>query len=356
LKTLFRYIAAILSFIAAAALLLTYVAAYISPARFWPLGFFSLAYPVILAINGLFILYWFFNKPKIALLLIVVVFLGFNHLRNFFQIGGKETDQKGIVVCSYNVKHFSGITKGVNWIENSKRIQNFLRSKNADIVCLQELSNPLMNKFNPFVTESGAPDPRMNSTRPGQKTGPAIFSIHPIISKGEIVFDNTENMIVYADITIDQDTIRVYSCHLQSYQFTDDEINSIDDLSIEDQEKNIRGMRAIGYKMKKALIKRTAHAVKLKESIRKSPYPVIVCGDFNDPPGSFTYRTVRSDLKDAFVESGSGIGNSYLGKLPSLRIDYILYSKDYRGYGFQVGQVAYSDHYPISCKLIRKPS
>jgi len=257
-------------------------------------------------------------------------------------------------VCSYNVKHFNGTTKGVDWKENTERIQNYLRNKNADIICMQELSSPMSKKFNPFVTALSEPDPNMNSTNPGQHTGPAIFSRHPIIRKGEIMFENTENMIVFADIKMMQDTIRVYSCHLQSYQFTKDEINSIETLSIEDQERNLRGIRAVGYKMKQAFIKRTSHARKLSESIQKSPYPVIVCGDFNDSPTSYTYRTVRGNLKDGFVDSGAGTGNSYLGTLPSFRIDYILYSPRFTGYNFTVDKVDYSDHYPLSCKLIKE--
>lgn len=355
LKTLFRYIAILLNAIALLALLISYIGVYISPARFWFLGFFGLAYPVFLIINVLFIVYWLLGRWKLAIPSLIVVLIGYQHIQNFFQISKKETDQNGIVICSYNVKHFSGTDNTVKWKENTLRIQNYLRNKNADIICLQELSSSLMKGFNPFITADSEPDPNMNSTQPGKDTGPAIFSRHPIIDKGEIVFENTENMIVYADIKIGKDTLRVYSCHLQSYQFTNDDIHSIEAISMENQEKKIRGIRVVGHKMKNAFIKRTTHALKLSESISQSPYPVIVCGDFNDSPTSFTYRTVRGKLKDAFVESGSGIGNSYLGKLPSYRIDYILHSPVFSAYNFKVDKVDYSDHYPVSCKLIKTP-
>ncbi|MGV8091826.1 MAG: endonuclease/exonuclease/phosphatase family protein [Mangrovibacterium sp.] len=353
MKTLFHYFVIILNIIAVIALLVTYISVYISPAKFWFLGFLGLAYPFTLIVNILFIIYWLFNRWKIAFVSLIVILIGYKHLQNYFQIGKKNTDKEGIIICSYNVKHFNGITKGIDWKENTIRIQNYLRNKNADIICLQELSSPSMNKFNPFITASSQPDPNMNSTNPGEYTGPAIFSRHPIINKGEIAFENKENMIVFADIKIKEDTIRVYSCHLQSYQFTSDDINSIDALSIENH-RNMKRLRVVGHKMKQAFIKRPKHANKLNESIRQSPFPVIVCGDFNDPPISYTYRTVRGDLKDAFVESGAGIGNSYIGRVPSLRIDYILYSPLFTGYNFTVDKKAdYSDHYPLSCKLIK---
>lgn len=351
LKTLFRYTVIMLNLMAVAALLITYASVYISPARIWFLAFFGLAYPFILLANILFIFYWLFVRWKVALVSLIAILSGYGHLQNYFQLKNKYTNEEGIIICSYNVKHFNGVTKGVTVEKNAERIQHYLQNKHADIVCLQELSSPLIKKFNPFMTASSIPDPRMNSTRPGEKTGPAIFSKYPIIHRGEIMFENTENMIVFADIKIKQDTIRVYSCHLQSYQFTSDDINSLDALSIEDQERNLNGMRVVGYKMKHAFIKRTVHAEKLKENIGQSPYPVIVCGDFNDPPVSYTYRTVRGNLKDAFVESGKGTGNSYLGRLPSFRIDYILYSPRFTGYNFTIDKVDYSDHFPLSCKL-----
>ena len=36
--------------------------------------------------------------------------------------------------------------------------------------------------------------------------------------------------------------------------------------------------------------------------------PVILCGDFNDTPASYTYRTVKGDLTDGFRDCGSGFG------------------------------------------------
>jgi endonuclease/exonuclease/phosphatase family metal-dependent hydrolase len=353
LKTLFRYIMIMLNLGTVLALLITYMSVYISPAKIWVLAFFGLAYPYILLLNFLFILYWLFNRWKLSLLSLLTILIGYNHLQNYFQIGKKITSEKGIVICSYNVKHFNGLTGTVDWEENATRIQNYLRSKNADIVCLQEVSSSSMKKFNPFITASASPDPHMNSTNLDNNTGPAIFSRHPIINMDEIRFDNSVNMIVFADIKMPEDTIRVYSCHLQSYQFSDDDMHSLESLSIENQKLNIMSVRIVGSKLKHAFIKRTAHTDHLSESIRQSPYPVIVCGDFNDSPVSYTYRTVRGGLKDAFVESGAGTANTYRGSLPSFRIDYILHSAYFTGYNFMVDKVDYSDHYPVSCKLVK---
>jgi endonuclease/exonuclease/phosphatase family metal-dependent hydrolase len=77
----------------------------------------------------------------------------------------------------------------------------------------------------------------------------------------------------------------------------------------------------------------------------------MICGDFNDTPWSYTYHTVIDNLEDSFVESGFGLSNTYNGKLPSFRIDYILHSKQYTSYNYKRDRVPYSDHFPISCYL-----
>jgi len=82
-----------------------------------------------------------------------------------------------------------------------------------------------------------------------------------------------------------------------------------------------------------------------------SKYPVIVCGDFNDTPVSYTYRKMKSGLKDAFVNIGAGTGNTYLGSFPSFRIDYIFHSQQFKTIDFERIEARLSDHYPIICHL-----
>jgi endonuclease/exonuclease/phosphatase family metal-dependent hydrolase len=121
-----------------------------------------------------------------------------------------------------------------------------------------------------------------------------------------------------------------------------------------DQEKDLRQVREMSYKFKKAFQMRAGQVREISKYIDESPYNVIVCGDFNDTPVSFAYQYLKGNLTDAFVNSGEGVGRTYIGKLPSFRIDNIFYGDNFESYNFKTYDFRMSDHLPISCELVRK--
>ena len=283
-----------------------------------------------------------------------LIMSGYNYLYSYIRIKSKTSDQKGITICSYNVKNFAGPDNKTDRRWNQVIIQKFLKDQNQDVVCLQEIDSFSIKGFNPFHVSPTSPDSTFYSTIARKNGNLIIFSKYPIVGRGDIYFKNTPNMIIFADLKIKKDTFRIYNCHLQSYQFPAASINALNSTSMEDQNQNLRDARFLGSRIKRTLIERTKQVERLKDHIGHSPYPVIVCGDFNDTPVSYTYRMIKRDLKDAFVESGIGTGNTFKGRLLSFRIDYILHSSEVAAYNFQVGKVKYSDHNPVSCTLVRK--
>lgn len=350
MKHVFVYTFLLINILAAVAIGVASLSVFISPATFWIPAIFGIAYPYLMVVNLAFIVFWIFIKPKFTILSLLVILAGFNHIGNYLQFSGKHTNDKGVRITTYNVRYFVGNTQ-IPIKENADHILRFLREDNADIICLQEVRLNKAQIFN--INNTQLPHvAHMQIAHNGDAGGLLTMTSFPIIKMEEIRFENSGNMIMYADIVMNtSDTIRVYNCHLQSYKLGEAEIQSIDSLEFNTQPKTKKKVRELGHKFKIALVKRAHQAETLRRSIDKSPYPVIVCGDFNDTPVSYTYHTVKGNLKDSFTESGKGTANTYNGKLPSFRIDYILYSPIFTSFNFEVSNLNHSDHFPVSCDL-----
>lgn len=350
MKHVFVYTFLLINILAAVAIGVASLSVFISPATFWIPALFGIAYPYLMVVNLAFIVFWIFIKPKFTILSLLVILAGFNHIGNYLQFSGKHTNDKGVRITTYNVRYFVGNTQ-IPIKENADHILRFLREDNADIICLQEVRLNKAQIFN--INNTQLPHvAHMQIAHNGDAGGLLTMTSFPIIKMEEIRFENSGNMIMYADIVMNtSDTIRVYNCHLQSYKLGEAEIQSIDSLEFNTQPKTKKKVRELGHKFKIALVKRAHQAETLRRSIDKSPYPVIVCGDFNDTPVSYTYHTVKGNLKDSFTESGKGTANTYNGKLPSFRIDYILYSPIFTSFNFEVSNLNHSDHFPVSCDL-----
>ncbi len=276
-----------------------------------------------------------------------------------------EGQSEEIKMMSFNVRLFDLY----NWSHNDKtksKILNLFEAEQPEILCVQEFysserenRNNLKTVFELLNFKSYHVEYPVNLYGTDHY-GIAIFSKFPIIDKGVLYFDKkTTNMCVYADIKIKSDTIRIYNCHLQSVRFGEKEYKFLESIG-NDKEDEPSGEEAaartrnIFRRLKSAFIKRAKQTDLIADHISKSPFPVIISGDFNDTPTSYTYKTISKGLLDAFKESGNGFGTTYAGPIPGLRIDYLLHSPTITSYGFAVGDEKLSDHYPISATLIIK--
>lgn len=339
--------------LAAVALLISYFSVYIPPDTFWIPSFFGLAYPLILGANIVFVVFWILIKPRNVILSLLFILLGWNFIGRYIQFGSNEEESGEIKVMSYNVGHFFGDgSKKVD--ENSTAIVSFLVDQNPDIVCLQETRLRKTNIFNLLETiEKMESISHYQYARSSNTYGIVTMTRYPIVKMEEIRFDNSRNMAIYTDVLIDSDTVRIFNVHLQSYQINPKKYSIIESPGI-NEEKDIEEVKEMGMKFKKAFQQRAKQVREIRKILDESPYHVILCGDFNDTPVSFTYKQLGDNLQDAFVSSGKGIGRTYIGKLPSFRIDYIFYSKGFRSSNFETLDFKHSDHLPITCYLLKK--
>jgi len=342
-------------------LLLSYLSSHISPQEIWILSFFGLAYPFLLAVNTGFVIYWALKRRYLLLYSLIAILIGWNHLSNTLQvtITQKQPDSPDntFTFLSYNVRLFNLY----EWIDDpsvKNSIYDFLLSEDPDVLCIQEYffneNDPYNNSRNFQRLHSRYKHIAYSSSNKGNfNFGLATFSRYPIVNSGNIEFVNSSNISIYSDIMINGDTVRVINNHLQSVQFSRENINFIDSLGMHKNRRNISGGLDVAFKLKEAFIRRSRQVDIIADHIQKSPHPVIITGDFNDTPVSYTYRKLRKqDLNDAFVESGTGTGNSYVSRLPVFRIDYILHSKQLQSFYFNSHkEVVLSDHYPQQCEF-----
>lgn len=339
-------------------LLMALSAPYIAPKYFSPVAFCGLAYMWIWLATILFTVLLLFFKPKLSIIGLIIIALGVPTALRHYAFSEKDMiPEKSIRVLSFNAQGLSsqyGTRDKAPSVADS--IFDFIKNTNSDIICLQEftsVSNDLdafMDKFSQSVNASSYHFQKYlaNANRQPGTLCLITTSKHPIVQRCAIESDNYR-FGMYTDMVVHSDTIRVFNLHLQSTNIKSKDIDFVNDILHSDhrQEKS----KSIYGRLRIAFVQRAKQALRVQKEIQQSPYPVIVCGDFNDTPGSFSYHNIAKNLKDSFLESGKGFGKTYNGNLPYMRIDYILHDDHFSANDFHVYHNYYSDHFPISTYL-----
>jgi endonuclease/exonuclease/phosphatase family metal-dependent hydrolase len=350
-----------LNYFAVVALLLSFTAKYISPLTFWPLAFMGISYPVILLVNILFIVLWSIQMRWWALLSGLAIVFTLPNLLSIVHINFSEkpVTNKDIKVLDYNCMLFDLY----NWSHNKqsrKIIFNMLQSESPDILCLQEFYTSEQPKdfhnsdtLVSFLKTKNIHTEYTTTLRNWDHWGVATLTKYPIIRKGKIVFNTTSNNIcIYTDVLIDKDTVRIYNAHLASISFGKREYKFIDGLNNNEyNDSDLVESKNIIKRLKNGFLKRAEETEMIAAHLKTCKYKIIFCGDFNDTPSSFAYHVLSENLKDAFKEAGNGIGKTYNGNLPLLRIDYILHSNDFECNSYKRVPESLTDHYPVFCYL-----
>ena len=254
-----------------------------------------------------------FYKQWNFLLSLAVIILSFQALGNSFSfhIPKKERADE-FKVMSYNVRLFN-IYNWIKGIDAATEISDFIDSEEPDILCMQEFYSYHKNRnYLSEIMEAGNFKYYYSPNKKSEKkTGNIIFSKYAILSGGSFNPEDSERTMVYADIVLPQDTIRVYSLHLAPLHLSNRDYDIIDHFSENGGQDNIKGVSKIVSKMKNAYLKRLSESKSITKHCSISKYPVILCGDFNDVPVSAIYKNFKSEYQDSFSEAGFGLGNTY---------------------------------------------
>lgn len=333
-------------------LLTSYLAVHINPADFALPAFFGLAYPYLLLVNIIFVIVWAMLLKFEALISVVVIAIGFTHFMNYIKLAKPSEDKSNTFkVISYNI-HLFNYFESSNAANSEKNVIEFLKTQDPDVLCLQEIfviGNPAQKEttIRKGLGKNYYSHMKVIGSGKNRYFGIATYTKYPIIRRGEIIHPGSASLSIYTDILIKKDTVRIYNNHLQSFRLKRMERSLLTEMTDNDEQETLSEVRSLSTSLKDGFIRRSLQAHSVKEHINRSPYPVIITGDFNDTPVSFTYRKIRRGLYDAFVKSGYGAGFTYKGNYPANRIDYILYDETYISTFFEILRVKHSDHYPI---------
>ncbi len=363
----FRTILVILSVTVLGCLFLAYLCPYVHPDTLEILPFFGLIYPVIIIAVFILIIIWAFQKSRWALVLLGGVLLGGTlHFRTL-AFGSEEEipkDTNTLRIMSYNVRLFDVYNEDLDAARaNRDSIISYIHREDPDVVCFQEFyyqdkptrfvtKDTIMKLLNVKYTHERYSHNRYKK----QNFGICMMSKYPMIANGDVAFKNfanSDNYCIYADIVKGQDTFRVFNIHLQSIKLQQEDYAMFGENNKQAGGKKSTA-RLLFEKLTIAYPARAEQALKVMESIETSPYPVIVCGDFNDTPMSYVYNQFNKSLVDSYRESCFGIGVTYAGKVPAGRIDYIFHSPALQASKFKIQKNAYSDHLAVMCEIWRK--
>ncbi|KAI9437888.1 endonuclease/exonuclease/phosphatase [Russula earlei] len=328
---------------------------------FWWIGFASLATPYLILLLVFASIFWLIVKPRYALLSLLALIVGYKQISVVFawhMNAGftKQKEESNLRIVDWNVESFNGLTKN----KNTKRlIRNEVAASilklQPDVICLQEFNHAyaqgpqadnlaLFSSTHPYYYFSR--DYKRDAG--GYYSGCIIFSRYPIIDSGKFKYPKAESLI-FIDLLKGNDTIRIYTTHLQSFKFKKDDYDDIE--KIKEQDEALSASRNIFKKMIPAFKRRGTQADIVKTMTSKNRFPSVICGDFNDVPNSYTYFRIKGDRQDAFLKKDFGIGRTFIDIAPTLRIDYILPDNKFEVSQFDMVDEDLSDHIMLVADL-----
>lgn len=336
---------------------IVYLSGLIPPTRGFNLWITSFVIPVALVINHLLLIISLVLRKRSAFFYFGSLLIGIPYLTSTLGVKHllpkRDMDGQTLSVMNYNMGVFSMHPYQFKNRDSARlALKNWILNSDSDIKCIQEFANvPWSKEFNAidqlekdslhyyFSTDD------QRSERDHFKNGTLIISKYPIVESGDVLTSrNGFNRIAYADVKINDDTIRIVNVHLESMGLSGSNPRHTRDLgTLKSQVYTILRKLRIG------VFERSKQMRLLSDFIERSPHPVICAGDFNDLPYSYNYQHLKSRMKNSFEESGKGFGFTYNGgTLKLLRIDNQFYSSGLRSVGFEtLDSIKLSDHFPL---------
>lgn len=333
----------------------------ISPRAGALFAYLGLLFPYTFVLSIGFLIYWLIIRRWTCFFIgICALLICWKPIMRYvpFNPDPPETPRENVLkMLSYNVM---GFAYKDHTADQPNPIISYIANSGADIVCLQEYMVGLPT--GKALTETKIKQalemyPYCHNlplliTR-YYTVGLGIFSKYPILRSWKVRYDSAFNGSVVYEIDVDGKHVFVVNNHLESFKLTMGDRTQYADLvsgaNIESLDKFLGKFQlklGSAFRIRGEQAEIVAHEVNALEGRY-----IIVCGDFNDTPVSYTYHTMRGWLGDAFEKSGNGPGITYNRNIFRYRIDHILYSPNIEAFDAVVDKSPFSDHYPVRCTL-----
>lgn len=376
LRRIFRSALLLLNIGAIIWLSLCALASITSPEDVRFLQLFSLTTAMAIVANLFFIVFWLvFSKKRIRFLLSTITLLACYKVAltifglNYIDESDMAKKPDGVKLITWNI-HGMGIFTGNSGdasIESG--IIDLINQEQPDVVCLPEFPKPQHDtvKMKPYakliMDKTGLKhyyyqfDNTLGTTI---YFGTAIFTRHPLLKfKAHQLAEYT--YLLQGDMLMpDSSIVSMYFVHLNTFGLSDGDKAYIEKVRKRNTSlgSDVRRSRTFVWKFNQAFASRAKEADSAMLVISQSKYPVLICGDFNEMPGSYVYTTFKGERQDAFLEKGRGIGRTYNQIFPTIRIDHVFYdSSALELIGIKTPYSRFSDHNPIiaNFKINTKP-
>lgn len=316
----------------------------------------SLAFPYLAILSILLIIFWaVFRKIIFCGLGIVTIVICLTPLSSVFPLGSsREATQNSqtFKIISWNVLHTHDIRKP-DYPGN--RAIEFMINSEADLICLTELKSFEAEEIPNFTKNLQDSLFSIYPYRAGLNTTDIkVISKYPVKRLERISYNNSGLCrFDFFHISFpNKKELIVGMVHLFSFGLSEEERKVVTEInSVETAKTSMKEFKgSIRQKLRTAFRQRSEDALKLREELDDiSPeIPLIVCGDFNDVPTSWTYNLIRGDdLRDAYAETNFGPGITYNLHAFYFHIDQMLYRGNLEALDLTIGKINSSDHYPL---------
>lgn len=337
---------------------------YFDPQTYWFLGLLTIALPYIILLLILFLIFWLIVRPVWSLLSVVFLAIGWNAVMNILPLRLPYTfelkkDAGTIRIMSWNVEQFN-IQHYKNHPERKEQMFALINLYDPDIACFQEVvagENVKGINYLPAIDSQLRFKDHFfaykleNDFDRYHHFGTIIYSKYPIVRKQFVVNNPNDynSTFQFADILIGIDTIRVFNVHLQSLKFSKENRKYLD--SGEVKTTTVNESRSVIERIRTGAEKRAVQADFIKDEMIHTPYPKILCGDFNDVPVSYAYEIIGEQMQNAFAKKGYGLSRTFHGLAPTLRIDNIFADSNFTILQYKRVKKDLSDHFPILADL-----